>query len=390
MQGSDDGAGDSGRTRPLGRAGRAGSSERAAVTVPGGPAGRASAPSNHGSASASGDAGDPGRASTGPATPGSGDPTPALPGAEMSPWGSAIVPGSTLGRYEVVSKLGEGGMGVVLLAIDPALGRKVALKVLHQDLAEQAEAARRRLLREAQGIAQLTHDNVVTVHDVGTHDGRVYLAMEYVAGQTLGGWQRGKAWREVVANYLRAGRGLLAAHEAGLVHRDFKPDNVLVSSDGRVRVTDFGLVSAVDDQPAAGAPGAAAGAGPRREELELGVSMTKTGSIMGTPRYMAPEQHLGQPVDARADQFAFCVALYEALYGQPPFLDVSYSVLVGSVLSGEVTPVPAGSAVPPAVRDLVLRGLAHDREARHPSMRELLAGLEAAIAPPPPRRRWWP
>ena len=276
-----------------------------------------------------------------------------------------------IGRFHVESKLGEGGMGVVLLANDPLLGRHVALKVLRRgDDGEGTEGARRRLLREAQGVAKLVHENVIVVHDVGTHDGQVYLAMEYVAGGTLRSWQAKRTWREVLATYVRAGRGLAAAHAAGLVHRDFKPDNVLVGDDGRVRVTDFGLVAAIGEAPGVAAPSGG----------ELGVAMTRTGTIMGTPRYMAPEQHAATGVDARADQFAFCAALYEALYDAPPFPDVDYFALRARVLAGDVAPVPADSNVPVAVRDAVLRGLRVDRDERFGSMAELLAVLAKAEA----------
>ena len=277
-----------------------------------------------------------------------------------------------LGRFEIKSKLGEGGMGVVLLAVDPLLGRQVALKVLHQG--NDDSASRRRLLREAQGIAQLVHENVIVVHEVGSHAGRDYVAMEYVKGTTLGGWQAKRTWREILEMYLRAGRGLAAAHAAGLVHRDFKPDNVLVGDDGRVRVTDFGLVASTGSTPHTATLEA------RRDRSELDVSLTATGSIMGTPRYMPPEQHRGEPVDARADQFSFCASLYEALYGYPPFAGESYAVLRASVLSGELTPPPTASDVPKKVSDALVRGLAHDRDARFPSMTELLDVL--SIDPP--------
>ncbi len=290
-----------------------------------------------------------------------------------------------LGRFEVKEKLGEGGMGVVLLATDPQLGRRVALKVLHRDA--QTPDARRRLLREAQGVAQLAHENVVVVHEVGTHEGRDYIAMEYVAGGTLTKWQVGKSWLEILAMYMRAGRGLVAAHEAGLVHRDFKPDNVLVGDDGRARVSDFGLVATTDERPAEDLSHTERSL---RDESVLAVTLTRTGSIMGTPRYMAPEQHLGQSVDARADQFAFCAALYGALYGQPPFPAEVYQVLVATVLAGEIAPVPADSPVPPAIRDAILRGLSTRRDDRFPSMREL---LDALVVEPPAtarsrRARW--
>ena len=298
------------------------------------------------------------------------------------------LPAKTIGRFEIKSQLGEGGMGVVLLATDPLLGRKNALKVLHRGADD--DRAKRRLMREAQGIAQVTHDNVIVVHEVGTHEDQVFVAMEYVSGGTLTRWQNDKrTWREVLAMYQLAGRGLVAAHEAGLVHRDFKGDNVLVGDDGRVRVTDFGLVAAMGTGESSDLTKTEQAL---RKESELAVSLTQTGAVMGTPRYMAPEQHLGQPLDARADQFAFCVALYEALYKQPPFAGESYQVLMCNVLAAEVVPPPESSDVPIAIRDAVLRGLARQRDDRHPSMRALLEALTLDATPPMasvPKRRWW-
>ncbi len=284
----------------------------------------------------------------------------------------------TIGKFRVEKKLGEGGMGVVLLAMDPALGRRIALKLLRAG-AEANVEGRARFLREAQVMARLSHENVVIVHEVGEHEGRAYVAMEYVEGGTLTGWPAGKSWRAIVDIYLRAGRGLEAAHRAGLVHRDFKPDNVLVGSDGRVRVSDFGLAGFDLEVPVGGATTPA-------RDAETG--LTRTGALMGTPRYMAPEQHLTQPLDARADQFAFCVALYEALYGVAPFAGTTYAQIVAAVTGGRPPSPPESSPVPPAVRDAVLRGLSRDVEARFPSMSELLAVLDGALETPAPRRRW--
>ena len=289
-------------------------------------------------------------------------------------------------RFEIKSKLGEGGMGVVLLATDPLLGRRVAIKVLHRNPGVDAEAAKRRLLREAQGMAQLSNENVIVVHEVGTHGDQVYLAMEYVTGGTLGRWQADRGWREILELYRRAGQGLQAAHDAGLVHRDFKPDNVLVGEDGRVRVMDFGLVASAGD-PVDQLSKTSAGL---RSGSELVTKLTQTGAVMGTPRYMAPEQHLGHVVDARADQYSFCVALYEALYRQPPFIGTTYAELAEEVLAGRVVPVPADSSVPTTVRDAVLRGLRRDREMRHPSMRALLDALQVPAESVIAVRRRWP
>jgi serine/threonine protein kinase len=282
---------------------------------------------------------------------------------------------ATISRFAIASRLGEGGMGIVLLATDPLLGRKVALKILRDPAGGDVEDRHARFLREARAMAKLSHENVIVVHEVGTHDGQVYVAMEYVAGTTLSRWQRDKGWREVLAVYERAGRGLAAAHDVGFVHRDFKPDNVLIGDDGRVRVTDFGLVAAVGDEP------------PRASTPPdmIASSLTHTGALLGTPRFMAPEQHDGAPVDARADQFAFCVALYEALYRQPPFSGTTYAELAQSVIAGELQPAPA-SEVPGAVHDAIVRGLSRQRADRFASMRELLAILKTAAEPPPRAR----
>jgi tetratricopeptide (TPR) repeat protein len=309
------------------------------------------------------------------------DASAALPASSVAPERARVAaPGASMGRFKITSTLGEGGMGVVLLAVDPLLGRRVAIKVLNRGSGERGDDAGRRLLREAQSIAQISHENVIAVHEVGTHDEQVYVAMEYVPGGTLGHWQAGRGWRDVLSMYLRAGQGLVAAHDAGLVHRDFKPDNVLVGDDGRVRVTDFGLVAATGTTVELSRTDADI----RRElELELDRPLTRTGAVMGTPRYMAPEQHLGEAVDARSDQFAFCVALYAALYHHQPFAGTTYAALAAHVMAGEVEPVPADSPVRAAVRDAILRGLARQPGDRHPSMRELLAALELALAPTP-------
>jgi predicted Ser/Thr protein kinase len=290
-----------------------------------------------------------------------------------SAWPAAI------GRFDVERKLGEGGMGVVLLATDRSLGRRVALKLLRAGADANLEG-RARFLREAQVMARLIHENVVVVHEVGEHAERTFVAMEYVEGGTLTGWSIGKRWSEIVAIYLRAGRGLEAAHRAGLVHRDFKPDNVLVGADGRVRVTDFGLagfeLAGRDER----APGAAID--------PAAVGLTRTGALMGTPRYMAPEQHLGEPLDARADQFSFCVALYEALFGVSPFPGSTYAEISARVINGPAPSPPADTDVPAPVTAAVLRGLARTADDRFPSMSELLAVLEAARVAPRAPRRW--
>jgi len=278
-----------------------------------------------------------------------------------------------ISKYELTERLGAGGNGVVMLARDVTLDRKVAIKLLRGDA---SEAAGQRLQREAQAAAKLAHENVIVVHEVGTHGGSVFVAMEYVEGGTLRDVARTRNWRDVLDAYRRAGRGLAAAHAAGLVHRDFKPDNVLVGDDGRIRVSDFGLVSV------SGTNAVSVGS---LDGTALGSTLTRTGTVMGTPRYMAPEQHDGADVDARADQFAFCVALYEALFHRLPFEGETYETIAAHVCEGEIVKPPADSPVPRAIRDAILRGLSVDPAARWPSMTALLD----AIAPAAPRRRWW-
>jgi serine/threonine protein kinase/tetratricopeptide (TPR) repeat protein len=365
--------------------------------------------------------------------------------------------GDRIGRYVVGEVIGAGGMGVVVAASDPELARQVALKVVRRDIGDRAY--RERLVREARAMAQLEHENVVRVYDAGEHDGEIFVAMELVRGETVGAWLRAgpRRWREVLARFVAAGQGLAAAHRAGMIHRDFKPDNVLVrASDGRVCVTDFGLVMPVgaaapvdpvgpvgavasagpegraetrsDGELAAavgaaptplvtpsepprapstapagpgrarssdarlaeaatvelrGGAGLAGSAGQRRAPTEPG--LTGTGAVVGTPPYMAPEQHRGAEVDVRADVFSFCVSLYEGLYGERPFKAGPGSdrglAWAQAIELGRVLPAPRGSRVPAALRRVLLRGLASDPAERWPSMDAVLAALE------PPSRR---
>jgi serine/threonine protein kinase len=282
--------------------------------------------------------------------------------------------GDRVGRYLVLSSIGAGGMGVVFAAYDPQLDRKIALKLLRSGLAVSSKDARTRLRREAQAIAQLSHPNVVSVYDVGTtDDGDLYIAMEFVEGDTLTTWLRmyPRTWREIIEVFLQAARGLFSAHGVGLLHRDFKPDNVLVGGDGRVRVTDFGLARSVL------APDEVAQVRP--EMTALNIALTATGTVLGTPRYMPPEQMTGPDLDARSDQFSFCVALYEALYGMHPLRDgTSVSMLDHG---DRALPPPEGTKIPAAIGRAVLRGLERDRTRRFPSMGALIEQLV-----PPPRR----
>jgi tetratricopeptide (TPR) repeat protein/predicted Ser/Thr protein kinase len=283
--------------------------------------------------------------------------------------------GAEVGRYVVLAKLGAGAMGVVFAAYDPELDRKVALKLLRGQLDSSSAQShgRTRLLREAQALARLSHPNVLAVYDVGTLEGRVWLAMEFIEGQTLTEWLRLQPrWRAVVEVMLAAGRGLEAAHAAGLLHRDFKPDNVMVSHDDRVRVVDFGL--ARSEGPSN--PKAEADTRANPEIAALSLQVTQAGALMGTPRYMAPEQFQSGAVGAAADQFAFAVTLWEGLYGERPFRGNTVIELAADVLSGRKPQPPRGARVPSWLRRVCERGLATKPEHRYPSLGALLAELE--------------
>jgi serine/threonine protein kinase/tetratricopeptide (TPR) repeat protein len=324
--------------------------------------------------------------------------------------------GTCVDRYVVVDHVASGGMASVYRAFDPDLNRQVALKLVagrgtsnekgdpdrHVD--DEVAGVRERLLREAQGLARLSHPNVVPIYDVGVVGGDVFLAMELIEGKTLRAWLReGHSRRETLAVVIAAGEGLAAAHHAGLVHRDFKPDNVLIGNDGRVRVVDFGLVKPATSEGATEDLGTASWDHPLGETISqtpsvptawvsgahaeptgnrLTSPLTQAGTIMGTPSYMAPEQHLGRRTDPATDQFAFCVTLYEALYRRRPFDGKSARIYRANVCEGRVTPAPAKSHVPARLRRILLRGLAVRREDRFPSMTVLLGELRKD-----PRRR---
>ncbi len=291
-----------------------------------------------------------------------------------------------IGRYEFVRRLGAGGMGVVYLVRDPDLDRLVALKLLkpHLDRA-RGDEIERRMRSEARAMARLDHPNVVGVHEVGVHDGRTYLAMEYVAGTTLTRWLERDAvddWRAVVEVFIAAGEGLAAAHAAGLAHCDFKPDNVLLGDNGVVKVSDFGLVrvhepvdgeqlETIDTARSAGAP-----------------KTTRATGICGTPAFMAPEQFAGSRGDFQSDQFSFCVALYTALYDAPPFRGETVEELRNSVLSGLRRPPSSSRRVPASVYQIVARGLSFDPDDRWPTMGALLTRLQRTLGARARRRRW--
>jgi tetratricopeptide (TPR) repeat protein len=293
-----------------------------------------------------------------------------LPSAAMA----AMAMGASVGRFRVRGMLGSGGMGIVLDAFDPKLDRPVAVKLLRSDAwGATTQTERARLQREAQAMARLSHPNVVTVFEVGEFDGQSFLAMEKVDGTTLRAWQaEPRTPAAIIAMYITVGRGLAAAHAAHLVHRDFKPENVLVGRDGRARVSDFGLVSS----------GAAIGDADLRD-TPLGTRMTVHGSTMGTPAYMAPEQWRGVAVDARADQFAFAVALWEAAYGDHPFAPVAATAVTlrAAVLAGALRPTPRGAGAPGWLRPILERALAPTPEQRWPTLDAVLDELARRSTP---------
>ncbi len=296
------------------------------------------------------------------------------------------MPGHTLGRYALLEELGAGGMGRVYRAYDPKLRREVALKLLKVVADGRAEA---RIVREAQAMAQLSHPNVLPVYDVESEDGRVFIAMEFVEGATLRQWvdaRRGR-WPAILEAYLAAGEGLAAAHRVGLIHRDFKPANVLVGNDGRVRVLDFGLVRLADDADVAppSLPGdelGDAGIGSLGSRPDL----TGVGTVMGSPPYMSPEQHADAELDPRSDQFSFCVALFEGLYGTRPFPQQDYAALATAKATGRVADVAPPRGLPRPIRTAIRRGLSTKPAARFESMDELLAALRSGAAAPRRRR----
>jgi tetratricopeptide (TPR) repeat protein len=301
-----------------------------------------------------------------------------LPGSVHARVQRALTRGTAVGRYLVLEEIGRGGMGVVYAAYDPDLDRRIAIKLL-RGRSEEGTAGSARLLREAQALAKLAHPNVIAVFDVGTIGEEVFVAMELVPGGTLREHTKGRPWREVVTAYLAAGRGLAAAHAAGLVHRDFKPDNVLVGPDHRPRVTDFGLVrttggGATDPDPGRSpSPGSA-----------LDSKLTEAGTVMGTPSYMAPEQMVGQSTSAATDQYSFSVALWEALFEVKPYTGRDVAAVHAAVLAGKKTPYDRRE-VPIRIVRALERGLAPTPDARWPSMDAMLAELDAAVRPRAPR-----
>jgi predicted Ser/Thr protein kinase len=289
-------------------------------------------------------------------------PTTETGGGSMPRFGGGSAPGGTMGRFVILGVLGSGGMGIVLSAFDPELDRKVAIKVLHTGGA--GVESRAYLQREAQAMAKLSHPNAVQIYEVGRSADHLFIAMELVEGTTLKAWlaEEKRTWREVLAMFVAAGHGLVAAHEAGLVHRDFKPENVLIGKDGRPRVSDFGLAESGGGDPDV---------------------------IGGTPIFMAPEQWEHADLDARTDQFAWCVALWLALFGQTPFEGYTPAEMKAAVVAGRRrarTGEAAERDVPGWLVSIIDRGLAVDPEARWPSLAALLTEIDRRASA---RRRAW-
>ncbi|MDC0673476.1 serine/threonine-protein kinase [Nannocystis radixulma] len=299
--------------------------------------------------------------------------------ADAQPTADDLPADVRLGRFTLLRVLGRGGMGVVYTAYDELLDRIVAIKMVRSDRDDQHLLAR--VLREAKALAKLSHPNVVQIHDVSESDGQVFIAMEYVDGPTLRAWVQGRreagaGCRELMATLIEAGRGLAAAHAAGLVHRDFKPDNVLVGADGRARVLDFGLVAA-RGEPEPRRPGS---------PLDSAELLTRTGAILGTPAYMSPEQWLGRPADARSDQYSFCAAVYEALHGVRPFAGGTPTEVLAAISQVSLESSAHALAVPTPIAAALRRGLSFRPDARFPDMTALLAALDHD--PAASRRRW--
>lgn len=294
-----------------------------------------------------------------------------------------------IGRYLVLRQLGQGGMGTVYSAYDPDLDRKVAVKIVRGGGLANTEG-QSRVLREAQAMARIAHPNVVSVFEVGqeanVERSPIFIAMELVTGGSLKDWQRQRrdtvTVDEIMRLYLQAAAGLEAAHLCGLIHRDFKPDNVLLGEDGRIRVADFGLARPLGSPPAHEPTHE-----PAHEPAQLSLSeerLTHAGAILGTPGYMSPEQVMGEGADARSDQFAFCAALYEALYQQLPFIGSTFEEFAANVCAGKLSTPPSRPGrpeVPLPIEQALRRGLSHNPADRFPSMQALSAALAIGLSP---------
>jgi eukaryotic-like serine/threonine-protein kinase len=302
---------------------------------------------------------------------------PVLHAAPPAPARHARADAWCIGRYRVLREVGAGNMGRVYAALDPDLGREIALKVLRPTAHDETAGSRARLAREARAMARLAHPNVITVHEIGAAGDQLFIAMELVKGRTLRRWlsEGARGWRAVTDVLCAAGRGLAAAHASGVVHRDFKPDNVLVGDDGRVRVTDFGLaqLAAIEAPLPAETVETGRGSAPP-------IVLTASGAMVGTPAYMAPEQLRGDAADERSDLFSFCVTFWEALHGERPFAGRDLHELRAALAAGVVRPPPEGRDVPVPLRDAIRRGLHPAPTDRPASVTQLLATIDAAAA----------
>ena len=312
-----------------------------------------------------------------------------------------LAPGAHVSRYRIAGRIGAGGMGVVYAAHDAELERDVAIKLV-QPRRGTAAGSQTQLVREAQAMARLSHPGVVPIYDVGTLGHAVFLAMELVDGVDARRWLADErpGWPRALGVLCGAGRGLAAAHAAGIVHRDVKLANILVGRDGRARITDFGLARTQPRPPHASAPPAAVGAadatvtGSADRDPDRTPRRTRSAGVAGTPAYMAPEQHVDRVADARSDQFSLCIALYIAVYGAHPFVASETAPapeFAAAIAAGQVLPPPRArraeaSRVPGWLRRILLRGLAVAPEARWPSVDALIDAIERE---PRRRRRWW-
>jgi serine/threonine protein kinase len=333
--------------------------------------------------------------------------------------GPRFARGDKVSRYLIRGLVGRGAMGEVYRAYDPELGRHIAIKLVRADVSTSNVLEHRaRLLQEARAMARICHPNVITVHDVGTFDDGVFIAMEFVAGSTVRYWllAEPRPWKEILRIFVAAGRGLAAAHAQHVIHHDFKPDNVMIGNDGEVRVTDFGLARELrrsrgldtEDRLELGISTTIPVGRSRWSDVEAssrgagadllsavsaslqstrGRSLEEGRPLMGTPAYMSPEQFLGGATDARTDQFSFCVALHEALYDRRPFSGPSLLALRANVFAGRITEEPAGTSVPRRVRRVLLRGMAPNPAKRFSSMKSLLWELGREVSPRRQRRR---
>ena len=337
-----------------------------------------------------------------PAAAGTAEATPTanslMPQALYPQAPSMLAPGTNVGRFVIRRKLGAGGMGVVYVAHDPKLGREVALKLVRRHRAPALVApgghidrAQLRLLREAQAMAKLSHPNVRAIYEVGEAQDQIFIAMELVHGVSAREYLREapRSWSEILTLFLQAGQGLAAAHDAGLLHRDFKPENILVSHDGRVLITDFGLARTEGAGSTDGAQAAHSADPASQPAAWSALPLTGSRDAVGTPGYMAPEQLSGDPTDARADAWSFCVALYEALYGKRPFPDAAPADTnrerLLQLTAGPL--VPRGRAVPSWIWPVLKKGLSAAPHERFATMRLLLDALDPKQRHTQSRRR---